>query len=89
MPLTDMRVWRDVERSVGNRCEEINGFLRVMLDCDPGKRPRVEVLEHHFHANFLRCMIECDLVPPPSSFRIQSLVYFVFLVYFIGGEVDE
>lgn len=66
MPRTDRRVWRDVEGSVGNRIEEINEFLKVMLDCNPSQRPRVEVLEHHFHANYLRCMIECNAVCPLS-----------------------
>jgi len=89
MPLTDMRLWRDVEGSVGNRSEEINGFLRIMLDGDPVQRPGVEILEHHFRANFLRCMIECDLVPPIYPCALKGFVYFVFFVYFDGGDIDE
>jgi serine/threonine protein kinase len=66
MSLTDRRVWRAYDGSVGERIEEINGFLRVMLEVDPLKRPRVDVLEHHFHANLLRCMMETDAVFPPG-----------------------
>ena len=88
LPLTDRRIWRDVEGSVGNRCEEINGFLRIMLDGDPVQRPGVEILVQHFRANHLRCLIECDLVPPLCPSADKCFVYFVFLVYFVG-EVDQ
>ena len=68
MPLTDRRIYRGYDGGIGERIEEINGFLRVMLEVDPLKRPRVDVLEHHFHANWLRCMMESDAVYPLSRF---------------------
>ena len=43
-----------------------------MLDFDPGKSPRVE---HHFHVNFIQCMVETDSIsrPPPLCLMIGVL----------------
>jgi serine/threonine protein kinase len=70
MALTDRRIYRGYDAGTAERIEEINGFLRVMLEVDPLKRPRMDVLEHHFHANLLRCLMESDAVFSPVSFSV-------------------
>lgn len=62
MELTDLRLFGEVNFGFESRLEEINKFLRAILDCDPKKRPEIQVLEHHFRANVVRSMLENDVV---------------------------
>ena len=62
MELTSNAFLGEVNSSIKSRLEEFNTLLRAMLDCDPVKRPTIDVLEHHFRANTIRSMLENDVV---------------------------
>jgi serine/threonine protein kinase len=62
MELTNKAFLGEVNSTIKSRLEEINTLLRAMLDCNPAKRPTIDVLEHHFRANTIRSMLENDVV---------------------------
>ena len=60
MPLTDKGMAGEICGNTMERFREINGLLKWMLDCDPGKRPHIQVVAHHFRGYYLRSMLEND-----------------------------
>lgn len=44
------------------RVVEINALVKALLNVDPEKRPGIKVIEHHFRANYVRSMLENDVV---------------------------
>jgi hypothetical protein len=59
---TEGRMVGDVCADELGRFREINGLLKWMLDCDPRKRPSIQVVAHHFRGYYLRSMLESDEV---------------------------
>jgi serine/threonine protein kinase len=70
MPGTEMRMTGEVCADVLGRLREINGLLKWLLDCDPAKRPSIQVVVHHLRGNYLRSMLENDDVQPPTGERL-------------------
>jgi len=67
------------------RIREINELLKWMLDCDPAKRPSIDVVVHHFRGFCLRSMLENDEVCGPS-YRWKLMVD---ISEWSGGEFDQ
>jgi len=59
---TEERMVGDVCGDALGRFREINGLLKWTLDCDPRKRPIIQVVAHHFRGYYLRSMLESDEV---------------------------
>ena len=62
MNLTDERLVGDVYWRRDLRVEEINRFVRVMSNVNPKCRPSIQSVAHHFRANFIRSLLEYDIV---------------------------
>ena len=64
MPQTDPTMAGEICGDPIERFKEINGLLKWMVNCDPGKRPPAQVVAHHFRGYYLRSMLENDDVTP-------------------------
>jgi serine/threonine protein kinase len=62
MPLTKIAFLGQGNPTIQSRLGEINSLLEAMTQCDPGNRATINVLQHHFLANYVRNRLEHDSV---------------------------